>query len=1456
MKRVIQFFLRYPIVTLVVAALAVVAGLNALLAMPRTEDPSITIRTGLVVAAYPGATAEQVEQQVTRPLETHLFKFPEVRKSKTFATSRPGLVIINVELEDHVKQADVFWSKLRAELELARATELPQGVLGPLVDSDFGETVAMLITIQGDRYGYRELRDYADQVKDELRSIRDVGRLVTFGQQEEQLWITSNPGRLSQYPGDSTRILGALNQRNAIAPAGSMDTGSGKFPFRLPGLFSTEDQLRKLIVDVSPAGQPVYLGDLAQVERRYKDPEHLVRFDGKPCLLISVEMQKGKNIVEMGGKIAEAMTRLRQRLPSDLKLEYIANQPQVVASRMHHLGVEFLLAIGAVILVALVLLPIRVAVIAALAIPITMLGTLGVLDAIGIELHQVSIAALIVVLGIVVDDAIVIADNYLELLDHGVPLIRAAWRSAAEVFVPVLTATLTIIASFLPLLILKGSVGEFIMALPITVALALTVSFLVAILITPLLCRNFITKGIKGNGPAAFNLLDWIQRQYGKAIGFMMRRKALALGLGALTIVLGGLMFAVVPEQFFPSAERNQFVIDLWMPQGTRIEATQAVLQRIEGHLGGLKEVAHVATFVGESAPRFYYNVNPQQPDAAYGQVVVNTLDEKGTGALVRRLQEDLAKVAPEGLVIVKELQQGDVMEAPVEFRIVGNDSETVKAAGRQVETLLRGFSDSLFVHTDHFNDAPVVNVEVHPELANRLGLTHMGIARTLAGGLDGDPATVFWEGDRAVPVLLRTDAAHRGTIGTIRGTPLSQGSLPLGAVATLKPEWQASRLVRRNGLPTLTVRSFVKPGHYASDLQAKAWSEVSHLALPPGVRLEQGGEFENQGETFPGMMVALGISLVAIFLVILMQFRNLKEPMIIMASIPLSLFGAMLGLVVTGNPFGFTAFMGMISLCGIVVRNAIILVDAIRERLKAGTPLAEAAMEAGSRRLRPIFLTTMAAAVGVLPMILSGSRLWSPLASVIAVGLLFSMVFTLLVVPVLYVAVMGRRRKGMRGVLLLLCLLAAPKAWSGTPEPLTLQQCMELAVARSSVTRIARARVEENRQKVNVTRTDYLPQVTGDWNWSRTTTEGLITIPAGTLGVVPGVGPFPNQNIDFSQGSKNLSIANLTVAQPLTQLLKVRQADVASRMDLESAQAELGKAESEIRLAVQQAYFGILIARQQQVACRADLAVAERAREDGGAAIKAGNGLKVLNLGAEAAILQARQKHIAARHQEEDLAGELKDLIGLQPDEPMELSPAEFGMPALPTRREALDLALRDNPEVRSARALREKSLAGVRAAKLDYVPDVGAYVKYTNQSGVPFLRTDFTTVGIQLSWNLFDWGKRSHAISQRAAESSQAGENVRRVENRTRLDVDKAYRKLEDARLLQEAANQGAKFQGETLRILKDQREAGIISPGKLQEAEAALARAELENLQAKLGLCLAGAEIERLLCQALPR
>jgi multidrug efflux pump subunit AcrB len=835
----IQSSLRYPAVTLTLTLGLLLTGTQAILHMPRMEDPSVTIRTGIVVAFYPGATSDQVESQLAKKIEDRLFKFAEVRKEKTYSTSRPGYLFVNVELQDDVANADQFWAKLRHDLNEARtAGEFPPGVLGPIVDSDFGDTVALLVAVHGNRYGYRELKDYVEHIEDELRTVPNVAKLRRYGEQKEQIWITSSLQRVSQYFANPNQVVQALQQRNIIQNSGDLLIPGEDVPLETNGLLLTEDQIKKILVDVSKnTGQPVYIGDFANVERRYQDPDQIARFDGEPSVLLSVEMQKGRNIVELGEQINQALARVRPLLPPDLKLDLIADQPSVVHERIGDLQREFLLAIGSVILVTIILLPIRVALIAATAIPVTVAATLAVLNAVGIQLHQVSIAGLIVSLGILVDDAIVIADNYVELLDHKLPRAEAAWRSASEMAVPVLAATLTIIASFLPLVTLTGGPGEFIIALPLTVAIGLACSFAVAMLLTPLLCRFFIKQGLHSDGrKKKFDILDFMQAAYNRAIAFLMARKFVAVGMGIAAVIAGVALFTIVPQQFFPSAERNQFVVDVWMPPVTRLEQTDRVIQRIQEYLSRKPLVEHVASFAGQSFPRFYYNVNPQEPDARYGQVIVITRLAAETPSLVNTLQSELREVAPEALTMVKELQQGTQIESPVEVRISGEDIAVLKTLGNQVKGILNDVPFATYVRDDYYDDSWYAGVNVRTEEANRLGLTNASIASQLAGAFSGAPVTTFWEGDRQVNVLLRLDADQRQSFDNVRDayitSTLTGQRVPLRSVADIAPQWQVARIVRRNGVRTLTVGSFAKPGHYGSEVLKAIDQKVKAIPL------------------------------------------------------------------------------------------------------------------------------------------------------------------------------------------------------------------------------------------------------------------------------------------------------------------------------------------------------------------------------------------------------------------------------------------------------------------------------------------------------------------------------------------------------------------------------------------------------------------------------------------------
>ncbi|HWV32497.1 MAG TPA: efflux RND transporter permease subunit [Dyadobacter sp.] len=1006
--------LKYPQVTLSVLLLVFAVGVYSLLNMPRREDPKITVRQGLVLAYFPGANSAQVEDQVTKKLEQYLFQFEEIRKDKTYSTSQDGMVVVNVELGENVKNPDVFWSKLRHQLLVAKQVDFPKGVRGPIVNSDFGDTEALVIGIESDKATYAQLKEYTQKLEDVLRTVKSVSKIKRIGEQKEQITVTSSSEKLSQYNVKLSSVVQVLQSQNVISPTGDIKTATSQTPLYTSGYYNTENEIANQIVGASKTGELIRLGDIAQVNREYADPTSKTTVNGRNAMMLAIQMQEGNNIVKFGEEVNAKLADVEKLLPADVTLTTIVNQPKLVDENITHFIREFFLAIFSVVIVVILLLPIRIAAVAAMAIPMTIAVTFALLNAFGIELHQVSLAALIVVLGMVVDDAIVIADNYVELLDEGIDRWTAAWRSATDLVIPVLAATVTIIASFMPMVILTGSVGEFIHALPITVAIALAASFIVAMILTPLLCYTFIKKGLhdhsaeESDKKKRITLLDRMQNGYNAALEWCVRHSALTIGVSLLTVVLSLFVYQGIKQKFFPAAERNQFVIELWMPTGTKLDQTSQAILKAEKLVKGDPRVTSYATFTGTSAPRFYYNFSPEVPVTNYAQILINTTDEKTAEAFAHELEGKVAALIPEGSPQVKLMQQGSPYKSPVEVRIVGDDVARLKAIGLQVQEILKNAKGSAMVRPDFREDYYGISIQLKDE-ANKLGFTTGSISQMVYTGFNGAPISTMYEGNNPLDIVFRLDERNRQSSDNLENiylaSPVTDANVPLRQIADLKPQWQTGKIMHRNGVRTLTILSETEDDVLPAELVKEVKDKIADIPLPAGYRIEYGGEQFNKNETFSQMIVVLVISLVLIFFILLFQFRSLKEAALVMLTIPLSLFGALMGLYITHNNFGFTAFVGLISLSGIVVRNAIILVDHTNELLGHGMDIRTAAIESGKRRLRPIFLTAMAAAIGVLPMILSGSPMWSPLASVIAVGVIWSMVMALLTVPVLYIA-------------------------------------------------------------------------------------------------------------------------------------------------------------------------------------------------------------------------------------------------------------------------------------------------------------------------------------------------------------------------------------------------------------------------------------------------------------------
>lgn len=1450
--------LRFPQVTIALTIMLVVTGAYALLRMPRREDPKIHVRIGIIAAYFPGASAAEVEDQVTHKVEERLFKIEGVRRSKTYSTSMNGAMFVNVELEDNIQDTEKFWSKLRLDMAELKATDLPGGVQGPVVDYDFGDTVAVLIAIHGDRYGYRELKDYSERIEAAIRRIRAVSKVKRIDEQKEEIEVIGNLDRISQYALTPEQVTKALQGRNMVEYAGAVPTQHGKPPIQTTGAFQTEDQIRRVMVDVTRTGQPVYIGDLADVQRVYKDPTQYARSRGERAILLSVEMQEGNNIVDFGKELDATLDGLRPSLPPDLKLDMVADQPKVVAERVKDFIREFGIAIGSVILVTIVLLPFRVALVSAVAIPVTISATFGLLNAFGIELHQVSIAALIVVLGMVVDDAIVIADNYIELLDQGLKREEAAWRSASELAVPVLTATLTIICSFLPFLTLTGTTGEFIRALPLTVAIALSTSFIVAMLLTPMLCHFFIRKGLhneeKSGEKKGRSALELMQRGYNLVIVAAMRAKPVALGAGVLAVIAGALILQRIPQRFFPFAERDQFVIDVWLPEGWKVEATDAAVRRIEAELRREKEVVNFTSLIGSSAPRFYYNVNPQLPDKNYAQLLVSTTSSEATPKLVAALRPKLAQAAPEARVFLRELQQGPVQEAAIEIRLTGEDDNVLQYWGNQVEGILERTPGALDVHSDWREDAYRVKVNLREEVANRLGFTNANIGRQLAGGFEGAPVTTYWEGNRDVTVALRLEPALRQSFEDVSSTyvisPVTGARVPLDSVASVAAVWDPGRIVRRNGVRTLTVRAWSTPGVLPSQVLKRVKPVTDKIPLPAGYRLWYGGEYENQNDTFPEMVTALLISCIAIYLILMFQFRSVVDPLVIMVAIPLGLLGASLGFLITGNPFGFTGFLGIVSLGGVVVRNAIILVDYIRERVAHGVEIQDAAIEAGERRLRPIFLTTMAAAVGVTPMILSGSTMWSPMGSAIAFGLVGSMFFTLVVIPVLYVVIHKHRPQPGPMVTAALLVIMCSAVAHAQPRTLTLDEAVSLARQHNSQVRIASEKVKEKDAGVREARASYFASLDNQTNAVHLAETQHLEIPAGSLGNYPGIGPLPAVGASLVQGKDNLLLSTTTLSQPITQYFKTRAGVDVARAEAAAARADARRTADEVAYKVKETFYNILTTERRRDAVDAQIRAAELRIEETQHAVTIGVALELKADEVRAQIAQAKHGLGQLQDAVADMKEELADLTGLPLDTELQLTPPkETGPVAAPASLEFIHAAMENNAEIESAARQVDKAKAGVSAARAQYIPDIAAYAQYIHQNGAPFLSPNNGAFGFQMTWTAFEFGKRHNEVLERRSQVTEAEESLSHLQNRVQIDVEKAVRRLNRAETALESAKRLLTETTESRRVRTDEVTAGTTNRSALLDAEAAVSSAQADVLRAEYDRGVAAADLARL-------
>lgn len=1020
MKRsFIESAMCYHNIILLLMGMLVFMGLAGIVNMPKQEMPVFTIRQGAVVAVCPGSTSQEIEERVMKPLEDFVFGYKEVRKDKTYSQTKDGMAIVYVELNADIEDKDAFWSKFKHGLS-AFKMQLPSSVAAVQAVDDIAETSALLITIESGQKTYRELRGYLDDLKSRLRRIDAISNLRTYGLQMEQLTVYLDQQKLAKYGIGSFTILNSLAMQGLTTYSGSVEDGSATAPIHINDAYNSELDVANQIVYSTPSGDVIRLKDVARIVREYPQMDKYIKSNGKKCVLLSVEMRPGNDIVKMGRDVRKQIDSFKKELPSEVRLSIITDQSRVVSESVVNFLRELLISVISVIVVVVLLMPRRVAEVSAMSIPITIFTSVGIFYIFGFELNTVTLAALIVTLGMVVDDSVVIIDNYMEKLGHGMSRWHASIAAPREFFMSVLSATLSISLTFFPFLFtMKGEMADFVKSFPWAMFIILTVSLTVSLILTPYLQYTFIHEGIKENNKASSRRtpLDYLQAGYTWLLTRCFRHPRLTLVAGLGVVVLGVCLFSKVPQRMMPLEERDQFAVEIFMPNGTTAQRTAQVADSLEHILKRDSRVTAVTSFIGQGSPRFNVTYAPQIGGTNFAQFIVNTVDNESAAEVLDEYADRYAQYFPDAYVRFKQMDYNNAAY-PVEIRISGDSLNVLRQAADKVVACMRQTEGLQLVRTNFEEPQPGVSITLNEAESNRLGINKALLTACLAVHYGpGVPVTSLWEGDYPVGVVLKTDHKDSAQFTNLGNEyiPVMGGttSVPLRQFATIKPDFTNGCIVRRNGVRTISVVAEPMRGYNADRLAKQVEASVAKLELPKDVEVHTGGMLEKDTETLPQVSTGVLIAVFIIFFILLFHFKRISLALVNLSSMSLCVFGAAVGLLVTGYDMSITGILGVVSLMGILVRNGIIMLDYAEElRRDKGLSVREAAFQAGERRMRPIFLTSAAASVGVLPMMLENNTLWSPMAAVVFFGTLISMVLIATVLPVLYAVVFDKSKQ------------------------------------------------------------------------------------------------------------------------------------------------------------------------------------------------------------------------------------------------------------------------------------------------------------------------------------------------------------------------------------------------------------------------------------------------------------
>lgn len=1008
----VESSIKHRKVVYAIVAILTIFGIISLKYIKKDEFPSFIIKQGLVIGVYPGASAEEVEQQLTVPLENILVSVPEVNRKTLRSVTKEGICYIYTDLTCASRMKDEVWSRIKLRLQ-AQKMKMPAGVLAVVVLDDFSSLSSVLIAIQSDDKSHAELKEYADDLCRSLRRIPDLANVSILGTQQEEIAVTIDMDKLSAYAVSPASLIFQYQMASAAVPAGTYKSDRLQAPIHVEDRMVSEMEVAEKIVYSDPQGNVVRLKDIAHIERRVKAPESYVTYNGNPCLIISVEMKIGNNIVAFGEEVDNVLNEFSEDLPESIKLSRVSDQPKVVDDSVRSFLRDLLYSMVVVILVMLVLFPLRSALIAGSGVPVCTALTLAVMYVTGMDLNTVTLAALIVVLGMIVDNSIITMDAYIVKLKEGYGREDAAIRSINELFTPTFAATLAISAMFFPIrYILSGYLGDFVRLLPWVIAISLMISLVYAITVVPSLEMRFIRlKEKKGAFEKAQDkVFALLENVYAKAEGFCFRHPALTIGAGVVTLGIAALCFKGLNVQMMPKAARDYFAIELEVESRNGLQRTKEVTDSLQTMLLNDSRVESVTAFVGTGVPRFTSTYAPVAPDMLKAQIIVNTGSVKDTEQLLREYESLHEHLFPDALIRYKQIDY-QAVDAPVTITLKGEDRREMLSAAEKIKRYMMSMnSELMWVHSTSDQFEPVVEIIPDPDESARLGINEAMLSLALSGTYDGMNIATLWEDETAVPVNVYacsgdsavSDISNRKVPSSLPGI-----SVPLRQIAEIKADWQPLMLERYGAEQSVSIYADMKYGRSQPVAVRKIEKFIDDNIredLPKGIEIDFRGLSDMNSNVIPEVILAVIAAVFVLIVFMVFHFRKLSLAILTLVMSTLCLFGAFFGLWLFDLDFGLTAILGVISLIGIIVRNGILMFEYAEElRFKEGYDVKEAAVISGQRRMRPIFLTSCTTALGVLPIVTGGDLLWQPMGVVICFGTLLSIALIVLIMPVSY---------------------------------------------------------------------------------------------------------------------------------------------------------------------------------------------------------------------------------------------------------------------------------------------------------------------------------------------------------------------------------------------------------------------------------------------------------------------